>query len=84
MNFTTLVWKEIRERPTAMLTGLLTITLGVAALVAIRNVTFFSERAVARIAGYSQGYSAAVILLLRNPDSKCPGRPRVTMIRFFP
>ena len=48
MNFTTLVWKEIRERPTAMLTGLLTITLGVAALVAIRNVTFFSERAVAR------------------------------------
>ena len=48
MTFTTLVWKEIRERPTAMLTGLLTITLGVAALVAIRNVTFFSEQAVAR------------------------------------
>ena len=48
MNFFTLVWKEIRERPTAMLTGLMTITLGVAALVAIRNVTFFSERAVAK------------------------------------
>jgi len=48
MNFTTLVWKEIRERPMAMITGLLTITLGVAALVAIRNVAFFSERAVAR------------------------------------
>jgi putative ABC transport system permease protein len=48
MTFTTLVWKEIRERPTAMLTGLLTIVLGVAALVAIRNVTFFSEQAVAR------------------------------------
>lgn len=31
-----------------MLTGLLTITVGVAALVAIRNVTFFSEQAVAR------------------------------------
>ena len=31
-----------------MLTGLLTITLGVAALVAIRNVSFFSEQAVAR------------------------------------
>jgi len=48
MNFATLVWKEIRERPTAMLTGLLTITLGVAALVAIRNVTFFSEKAVSK------------------------------------
>ena len=48
MSFTTLIWKEIRERPTAMLTGLLTITLGVAALVAIRNVTFFSEKAVSK------------------------------------
>ncbi len=48
MRFTTLIWKEIRERPTAMLTGLLTIALGAAALVAIRNVTFFSELAVAR------------------------------------
>lgn len=48
MNFATLVWKEIRERPTAMLTGLVTIVLGTAALVAIRNVTFFSEQAVAR------------------------------------
>jgi putative ABC transport system permease protein len=48
MSFATLVWKEIRERPTAMLTGLLTITLGVAALVAVRNISFFSEQAVAR------------------------------------
>ena len=48
MNLITLVWKEIRNRPTALLTGLLTITLGTAALVAIRNVTHFSEQAVAR------------------------------------
>lgn len=48
MTFTTLIWKELRERPTAMLTGLFTIILGTAALVAIRNVTFFSEQAVAR------------------------------------
>lgn len=48
MRFLYLVWQEIRQRPTAMLTGLLTIALGTAALVAIRNVTFFSERAVAR------------------------------------
>jgi putative ABC transport system permease protein len=48
MRFLYLVWQEIRQRPTAMLTGLLTIILGTAALVAIRNVTFFSEQAVAR------------------------------------
>lgn len=48
MNYMTLIWKEIRERPTAMLSGLLTIAMGVAALVAIRNVNYFSERAVAR------------------------------------
>lgn len=41
-----LIWKEIRQRPTAMITCLLSITLGVTALVAIRNVTIFSERAV--------------------------------------
>jgi putative ABC transport system permease protein len=48
MSFGTLVWKEIRERPTAMLAGLLTITLGVAALVAVRNISYFSEQVVAR------------------------------------
>ncbi len=48
MSFASLVWKEIRQRPTAMLTGLITITLGVAALVAVRNISFFSEQAVAR------------------------------------
>jgi putative ABC transport system permease protein len=48
MTFFTLIWKELRERPTAMLTGLFTIVLGTAALVAIRNVTYFSEQAVAR------------------------------------
>lgn len=48
MSFSQLVWKESRERPTAMFTGLLTIVLGVTALVAIRNVAFFSEKAVAQ------------------------------------
>jgi putative ABC transport system permease protein len=42
-----LIWKEIRQRPTAMVTCLLSITLGVTALVAIRSVTIFSEQAVA-------------------------------------
>jgi putative ABC transport system permease protein len=48
MTLRSLVWKEIRERPTACLTVVLTIFLGVAALVAIRHVTVFSEHEVAR------------------------------------
>lgn len=41
-----LIWKELWQRPTAMATCLLAITLGVTALVAIRSVTTFSEQAV--------------------------------------
>lgn len=46
MNLRTLVWRELRERPSAMLTSTLAILLGVTALVAIRHVTVFSEREV--------------------------------------
>ena len=42
-----LIWKELWQRPTAMITCLLAITLGVTALVAIRSVTVHSEEAVA-------------------------------------
>src|SRR5688572_30389566 len=48
MNLRTLVWRELLERPTAMLTGTLAILLGVCALVAIRHVTVFSELEVGR------------------------------------
>jgi putative ABC transport system permease protein len=41
-----LIWKELWQRPTAMITCLLAITLGIAALVAIRSVSIFSEQAV--------------------------------------
>jgi putative ABC transport system permease protein len=44
----TLIWKELRQRPTAMITCLMAITLGITALVAIRSVTVFSERAVSQ------------------------------------
>jgi putative ABC transport system permease protein len=47
MTTNKLIWKELRQRPTAMVTCLLAIALGVTALVAIRSVTLFSERAVA-------------------------------------
>jgi putative ABC transport system permease protein len=43
-----LIWKELWQRPTAMVTCLMAITLGIAALVAIRSVTVYSERAVAQ------------------------------------
>lgn len=48
MNLKTLVWKELRERPLAMVTNSLAILLGVAALVAIRHVTVHSEQEVSR------------------------------------
>lgn len=48
MRLRTLVWKELRERPSAMLTSGLAILLGVAALVAIRHVTVHSEQEVGR------------------------------------
>ena len=46
MNLRTIVWKELWERPTSMVTCVLAILLGVAALVAMRHVTVFSEREV--------------------------------------
>jgi putative ABC transport system permease protein len=46
MNPNKLIWKELWQRPTAMVTCLLAITLGVTALVAIRSVTVYSEHAV--------------------------------------
>lgn len=48
MTLTTIVWRELRERPSAMLTSTLAILMSVAAIVAIRHVTVFSEREVGR------------------------------------
>lgn len=44
----TLIWKELWQRPTAMVTCLLAILLGVTALVAIRSVTVVSEETIAK------------------------------------
>jgi putative ABC transport system permease protein len=46
MNIKKIAWKELWERPTAMITSLLAIALGVTALVAIRHITVFSEQEV--------------------------------------
>jgi len=48
MNWRTLIWKELWQRPTAMLTSLIAVALGVTALVAIQNITVFSEGEIAR------------------------------------
>src|SRR4029078_12061345 len=48
MTLRTIVWKEIWQRPSAVATCVLAILLGVAALVAIRHITVFSEREVGR------------------------------------
>jgi len=48
MKLRTLVWRELFERKSQMLTIFLGIFLGITAVVAIKNITFYSERAVAR------------------------------------
>ena len=48
MKLRTLVWRELFERKSQMLTVFLGIFLGITTVVAIRNVTFYSEKAVAR------------------------------------
>ena len=48
MKLRTLVWRELFERKSQMLTCFLAIFLGITAVVAIKNVTYYSEKAVAR------------------------------------
>lgn len=60
MTLTSIIWKELRERPTAMFTSVLAILLGVTALVAIRNVTVFSEQ---EVAGKLETLGANVLVL---------------------
>lgn len=48
MNLRKLVWRELFERKSQMLTCFLAILLGITTVVAIKNVTYYSEKAVAR------------------------------------
>lgn len=48
MNLRTLVWRELFERKSQMLTITVGILLGITTVVAIRNITHYSEKAVAR------------------------------------
>jgi putative ABC transport system permease protein len=60
MRLRSLIWKELWQRPTPMLTSLLAVTLGVTALVAIQNITVSSER---KIAGDMESLGANVLVL---------------------
>ncbi|MFH0981982.1 MAG: FtsX-like permease family protein [Planctomycetota bacterium] len=48
MHLRKLVWREMFERRSQLATSFLAILLGVAVVVSIKNITFFSEKAVAR------------------------------------
>ncbi len=60
MNLRNLIWRELRERPSAMFTSTLAILLGVAALVAIRHITVFSER---EVGGQLESLGANILVL---------------------
>lgn len=47
MQLRTLVWREIFERKNQLATSFFAILLGVSVIVAMKNITFFSEKAVA-------------------------------------
>lgn len=48
MKMRTLVWREIFERKSQLLTSFLAILLGITVIVSIKNISFYSEKAVAR------------------------------------
>lgn len=48
MKLTTLVWREIFERKNQLVTSFLAILLGISVIVSVKNITYYSEKAVAR------------------------------------
>jgi len=48
MNLRTLVWRELFERKSQMITITIGILLGITTVIAIKNITYYSEKAVAR------------------------------------
>ena len=48
MRMRTLVWREIFERKSQLATSFLAILLGITVIVSIKNITHYSEKAVAR------------------------------------
>ena len=55
MRLRTLVWREIFERKNQLATSFLAILLGITVIVSIKNISFYSEKAVCQGAGCSRG-----------------------------
>ena len=60
MKLRNLIWKELWQRPTPLITSLAAVALGVTALVAIQSITASSEK---KIAGDMQSLGANVLVL---------------------
>ena len=60
MTLRSLIWKELWQRPTPLLTSLLAVTLGVTALVAVQHLAVSSEK---QIAGEMESLGANVLVL---------------------
>lgn len=48
MKLRTFVWREIFERKNQLVTSFVAILLGISVIVAVKNITFYSEKAVAQ------------------------------------
>ena len=48
MRLRTIVWREIFERKNQLVTSFLAILLGISVIVSVKNITVYSEKAVAR------------------------------------
>ncbi len=60
MNLRKLVWREMFERKNQLVTSFLAIMLGIAVVISIKNITFYSEKAVA---GQLDALGANVLIL---------------------
>lgn len=60
MNLRKLVWREMFERKNQLVTSFLAIMLGIAVVVSIKNITFYSEKAVA---GQLDALGANILIL---------------------
>ena len=57
MRMRTLVWREIFERKSQLATSFLAILLGITVIVSIKNITHYSEKAVAAASPEHAGVS---------------------------
>jgi len=72
MRLRGLVWREIFERRAQLATSFLAILLGITVIVAVKDITFYSEKAVA---GQLDALGANVLVLPSQPRSRTTTAP---------